>query len=79
MITVLLNGSPTQLGPDRTVAGLVADLTGRDIRPDGSAADGAPVGVAVAVNAAVVPRSTWGAAALSGGDEVEVLTAVQGG
>jgi sulfur carrier protein len=36
-------------------------------------------GVAVAVNGAVVPRSTWAAVALTEGDAVEVLTAAQGG
>jgi sulfur carrier protein len=38
-----------------------------------------PRGVAVAVNAEVVPRSTWGATVLREGDRVEVLTAAQGG
>jgi sulfur carrier protein len=36
-------------------------------------------GVAVAVNGAVVPRSTWDTAGLADGDQVEVLTAAQGG
>jgi sulfur carrier protein len=36
-------------------------------------------GVAVAVNGEVVPRSTWAARSLADGDEVEVLTAAQGG
>ena len=38
-----------------------------------------PEGTAVAVNEAVVPRSTWGATALQPGDRVEVLIASQGG
>lgn len=36
-------------------------------------------GVAVAVNGAVVPRSTWATVGLADGDRVEVLTAAQGG
>jgi sulfur carrier protein len=36
-------------------------------------------GVAVAVNAEVVPRSGWAAAELRDGDTVEVLRAAQGG
>jgi len=36
-------------------------------------------GTAVAVNEAVVPRARWGAVALSEGDRVEVIKAVQGG
>ncbi len=35
-------------------------------------------GVAVAVDQAVLPRSSW-ATTLSGGAEIEVVTAVQGG
>jgi len=36
-------------------------------------------GVAVAVNDAVVPRSTWSAHALAEGDRVLVIQATQGG
>ncbi|MFI9647542.1 sulfur carrier protein ThiS [Streptomyces sp. NPDC052040] len=39
----------------------------------------APSGVAAALNETVVPRSQWPSTALSEGDRVEVLTAVQGG
>jgi len=39
----------------------------------------APSGVAAALNETVVPRTQWSATALSDGDRVEVLTAVQGG
>jgi sulfur carrier protein len=54
-------------GDDLSVAALVERLTP------------ARRGVAVAVNGAVVPRSTWDAAGLRDGDRVEVLTAAQGG
>lgn len=52
---------------DLSVAGLVERLTE------------ARRGVAVAVNGTVVPRSTWHAVPLADGDQVEVLTAAQGG
>ena len=77
MTDILLNGAPAQAAG--TVTDLVAELIGRDIGQDGTATDGSPLGIAVAVNAVVVPRSRWGDAALTDGDEVEVLTAVQGG
>ncbi|WP_460798214.1 sulfur carrier protein ThiS [Microbacterium sp. GXF0217] len=77
MIDILLNGAPAQAAG--TVTDLIADLTGRAIGADGIATDGSPLGIAVAVNQAVVPRSRWSSAALAAGDEVEVLTAVQGG
>ena len=39
---------------------------------------GHDTGVAVAINAAVVPRSQW-SRAINNNDSVEVLTAIQGG
>ncbi len=36
-------------------------------------------GVAAAVNGEVVPRGRWGATVLGDGDQIEVVTAVQGG
>ena len=39
----------------------------------------AQTGVAAADNGAVVRRAAWDTTALADGDEVEVLTAVQGG
>ncbi len=47
--------------------------------PNGQAADGRKLGVAVARNSEVVPRSQWYVTALADGDDVELVTAVQGG
>lgn len=66
-VTITLNGRPQQIVEGQTVAGLVAELIG------GSA------GIAVAVNAELVPRSQWGNSSLRDGDDVEVLTAAPGG
>ncbi|HEX8206113.1 MAG TPA: sulfur carrier protein ThiS [Solirubrobacteraceae bacterium] len=64
MITV--NGKETPFA-DATVADLLATL---DV-PDR--------GVAVAVDAEVVPKSEWGRFVVEDGAHVEVVTAVQGG
>jgi len=64
---VTINGRPHQLSGGESLAQAVALLTS------------APSGVAAAVNGAVVPRTAWGSTALTEDDEVEVLTAVQGG
>jgi sulfur carrier protein len=64
---VMINGSPHQLAGRVSLAQAVALLTT------------APSGVAAAVNGDVVRRAAWDATALADGDEVEVLTAVQGG
>jgi sulfur carrier protein len=66
-VQVKLNGEPHEL-PDRaTLAEAVAQVT--DLAS----------GVAAAVNGDVVPRGSWAAAPLRDGDQVEVVTAVQGG
>lgn len=36
-------------------------------------------GIAVAVNATVVPRDEWGSTAVKPGDKIEIVTARQGG
>ncbi|NEC64611.1 sulfur carrier protein ThiS [Streptomyces sp. SID9727] len=66
-LTVSVNGAPAVVAPGTTLDALVATLTD------------APTGVAAALNETVVPRGQWPAAALTDGDRVEVLTAVQGG
>jgi len=64
---ITINGRPHQLAGGVSLAQAVALLTS------------APSGVAAALNGAVVRRAAWEATALADGDEVEVLTAVQGG
>jgi sulfur carrier protein len=66
-VPVTLNGEPRDLPDGSTVAQAVAELTA------------APSGVAAAVNGEVVPRGSWAAIPLRRGDQVEVVTAVQGG
>ena len=61
------NGEPREVGPGTTVRGLL-DVLGTNPRM-----------VAVAVNAAVVPRAEWTARALAEGDDIEVLEPVGGG
>jgi len=64
---IVINGTPHQvtenLSLDRAVS-LVSQ---------------ASTGIAAAVNGEVVRRASWPSMVLSAGDEVEVLTAVQGG
>jgi sulfur carrier protein len=66
-IQVRLNGEPRELPDDATVARAIAELTP------------ASTGIAAAVNGDVVPRGSWRATLLRDGDQVEVVTAVQGG
>lgn len=62
-----VNGEPSAVTPGTTLRALLAEL-------------GAPAtGVAVAVDAEVVPRGEWERFALRDGVRVEVLQAVQGG
>jgi sulfur carrier protein len=66
-VLVRLNGEPRELPDGTTVERAVAELT-----PLGT-------GVAAAVNGDVVPRGSWTATLVRDGDQVEVVTAVQGG
>jgi len=66
---VLVNGRELQLADAATVADAV----------EASGASGERGGLAVAVDAEVVPRSEWDATALAEGQKVEVLAAIQGG
>lgn len=64
---VTLNGVPAELATGLSVADLVPMLTSRTS------------GIAVARNGDVVPRSAWSSLIVNPGDQVDVLTAVQGG
>jgi sulfur carrier protein len=64
---VVINGSPRQV-PEEMSLDLAVSLISRSA-----------TGIAVAVNGEVVRRASWPGHRLSPGDEIEVLTAVQGG
>ena len=66
---VVVNGKAAELPEDATVASLVETLQ----------LPAAGRGVAVAVDAEVVPRGAWDRTALAEGARVEVVHAVQGG
>jgi sulfur carrier protein len=66
-VEVKLNGEPRELPDGTTVAQAVAELTAL------------ATGIAAAVNGDVISRGSWAATLLQAGDQVEVVTAVQGG
>ena len=68
-MTITVNGSPDDIAHGTTVAALLQTL---DVPPEGR-------GVAVAIDAEVVPRGEWGSHVVADGAQVEVVTAVQGG
>jgi sulfur carrier protein len=68
-VRVVINGDPTELDPGAT---LQAALESLDLPAQGR-------GVAVAVDAEVVPRGEWPDHELNEGARVEVLRAIQGG
>jgi sulfur carrier protein len=68
-VNVLVNGEPKELEAGATVQSALATL----------ALEGGERGVAVAVDAEVVPRGEWPARELSEGARVEILRAIQGG
>lgn len=66
-MSLTVNGELSPVDPPVTVAELLRAIEAPER------------GVAVAVDAEVVPRSEWDSRTLSAGQAVEVLTAVQGG
>jgi sulfur carrier protein len=66
-MTIVLNGEARELPSGTTVRGLLETL------------DVPGSGVAVAVDAEVVPRGAWDTTELGEGARVEVLRAIQGG
>ncbi|KAA9394519.1 sulfur carrier protein ThiS [Kocuria coralli] len=79
MPTVRINDQSIDLPPGATVAHAVEHTTGRELTPEGRPADGGRLGVAVALEGSVVPRSLWAAADLEENAQLEIVTAVQGG
>ena len=67
-MTIEVNGEPVELDEPVTVAAVVERAGGAERR-----------GVAVAVDGEVVPRSAWDSTAVSDGQRVEVVGAIQGG
>jgi len=67
--SISLNGAPASVDAGTTVADLLARL---DVGPQAR-------GVAVAVDAEVVPRGEWPRRVVGEGAQVEVVTAIQGG
>jgi sulfur carrier protein len=66
-MTVTVNGRPREVPEGMTVEQLVGQLTDQ------------PSGIAAAVNGEVLPRRAWARTPLADLDQVEVVTAVQGG
>jgi sulfur carrier protein len=69
MTSILLNGEQTLIADGTTVEELLGRL---DVPPQAR-------GVAVAVDAEVVPRGQWPRHVVADGAQVEVVTAIQGG
>ena len=66
-MTVTVNGQSREVPEGITVEQLVSQLTDQ------------PTGVAAAVNGEVLPRRAWAGTPLADLDQVELVTAVQGG
>lgn len=68
-MNVILNGDPAALADQATVLDALEKVGRKDTA----------FGVAVARNGEVVPKTRWADTALSEGDRIEILAAVQGG
>jgi sulfur carrier protein len=66
-VNIMVNGEQRQVADGASLAAIVTTLIA------------AHRGVAAAVNGDVVRRGAWESTALAPGDEIEIVTAVQGG
>jgi sulfur carrier protein len=66
-MNVSINGEPREVGPGTTVEQLIRQVTDQE------------TGIAAALNGEVLPRRSWPVTPLADRDQVEVVTAVQGG
>ncbi|WP_313812689.1 sulfur carrier protein ThiS [Glutamicibacter sp.] len=78
-IAINFNSQPTQVPEGTTLRQIIAGHIGKELNDAGQAADGSKLGIAAAVNGAVVPRSGWAAKELAEGCSIELVTAAQGG
>ena len=76
---LMINGQDHELPPGTCLSAVVTRITGRELHPDGTPVDGGRLGVAVALDAVVVPRSRWASTELADGQTIEIITAMQGG
>jgi sulfur carrier protein len=67
-VEIIINGRPHPVAEETSLAGAVSLIV-----------VGGGQGVAAAVNGDVVRRTAWESTPLAAGDQVEVVTAVQGG
>jgi len=77
--TLRLNGAAHEIHAGATLLELIVAFTGHPLRSDGSRVDGGRLGVAAAVGGIVVPRGRWAVYTVDDSDEIEIVTAVQGG
>ncbi len=79
MNKITLNGAQEFATAALNLRDLIFEVTGRVISPQGQAEDGQNLGIGVARNGEVIPRTQWFTTHLTTGDEIEILTAMQGG
>lgn len=72
-----VNGEEYAPDDKETIAELVEKRTGIKLLLTGKAADNRAIGLAVALDGEVVPRSRWATTPVAG--TIDIVTAVQGG
>ena len=71
MITITLNGETRQIEPGTTLAMLVHEISGEQVRD--------PRGIAIERNLEIVPKSEHASTTLEDGDRLEIVQFVGGG
>ncbi|WP_028244943.1 sulfur carrier protein ThiS [Pseudoclavibacter soli] len=78
MTKITLNGDAAETAAT-TLRELIEQTAEVRLDDAGASIDGARLGIALAVDGAVVPRSRWAATPVNEDSEIEIVTAKQGG
>lgn len=78
-ISIIFNSQQVQLEAGTSLREFISAQIGKELDADSKAVDGSKLGVAAAVNGAVIPRCSWNSKALEDGHSIELVTAAQGG
>lgn len=78
-IGIKFNSRELNLDEGITLREFISMQIGKDLDSNSAAVDGSKLGIAAAVNGAVIPRSAWNNYTLAEGHSIELVTAAQGG
>lgn len=78
-LNITVNSLTVEVSSETTLREFIATHIGKELDSDSKAKDGSKLGVAAALDGAVVPRSLWNERKFREGQSLDIVTAAQGG